>query len=118
MTRLFIYGTLKRGCSNHRWIKDQDFICEACTEPKFRLFNLGGYPGMISDDNGMSIEGEVWQVSGECLKDLDVLEDVEGGEYALEFIQLLPPNNMEPILSYLYKRPIVDRPLAGTSWKE
>jgi gamma-glutamylcyclotransferase (GGCT)/AIG2-like uncharacterized protein YtfP len=93
-------------------------VATASTEPIFNLFNLGGFPGMVRAQNGSSIEGEIWEVDDKCLKELDVLEDVEGGEYALEFIRLLAPHDAEPIRTYIYKRSVAGRPLVGTSWTE
>lgn len=117
MTRVFIYGTLKRGGINHFYMHGQRFVSEASTVAGFRLFDLGGYPGMVRDDAGISIEGELWDVDDKALEKLDELEDVEGGEYALEPVDLLPPHEGESVRSYLYKRSTAGRPLAGKSWR-
>ena len=71
MTRVFVYGTLKRGGENHEWIKSQTFVASARTKPLYRMFDLGGYPGMIRSENGLSIEGEVWDVDEAGLARLD-----------------------------------------------
>lgn len=118
MTRLFIYGTLKRGCWNHHYLHGQRFIATAATEPKFRLFNLGSYPGMVRDQAGISIEGEIWEVDDDCLAQLDVLEDIDGGEYVKAFIALLPPHGDEPVRTYLYGRSVDACPFAGSCWQE
>lgn len=62
------------------------------TQPAYRLYDMGGFPGMVPDEQGtgLSIEGEVWEVSDECLKKLDVLEAVDEGEYLYEVVPLLP----------------------------
>ena len=40
---LFVYGTLKRGFRNHRLLERQQFIREAVTLPRYRLFDRGAY---------------------------------------------------------------------------
>jgi gamma-glutamylcyclotransferase (GGCT)/AIG2-like uncharacterized protein YtfP len=57
---LFVYGTLKRGQRNHRLIADQRFLGEATTEPRYRVFDLGPYPGLVIDEtNGVAVLGEL-----------------------------------------------------------
>lgn len=117
-TRLFIYGTLKRGCSNHHYMAGQRFIGPARTTPLYRLVSMGGYPGMISSEPGRCIEGELWEVDDACLKRLDVLEGVEEGEYAYEVVPLLPPFDAETVWGYRYLRPVDGRPDIGSCWRE
>ena len=88
--RLFIYGTLKRGCYNHHYMHGQQFIDKARTVPIYRLYNLGGYPGMVLADDGLSIEGEVWEIDETCRTQLDVLEGVDDNG------QLICRPNMNP----------------------
>ena len=62
---LFVYGTLKRGCRNHRLIADQRYLGVATTEPRYRLYDLGPYPGLVRDDAaGLTVAGELWEVHG------------------------------------------------------
>ena len=119
LTRLFIYGTLKRGGSNHHYMHGQQFVDVARTVPAYRLHDMGGFPGMVPDDNGtgLSIEGEVWDVSDECRAQLDVLEAVDEGEYLYEGVPLLPPFDQEQIMGYRYARPVTGCPDIGTQWQ-
>jgi gamma-glutamylaminecyclotransferase len=76
-TLLFVYGTLKRGQRNHRLIADQEFIGEAATAPRYRVFDLGPYPGLVRDDtSGLAIRGELFAVTDCCLAELDDFEGV------------------------------------------
>lgn len=114
---LFVYGTLKRGQSNHGYLRGQQFISMAMTQPRYRLHDLGGYPGMVLDEcDGISIHGEIWDVDAECLALLDKLEDIEGGEYIRELIPLLPPHDQAPIEGYRYLRDVSHAPDIGGSW--
>ena len=116
--KLFIYGTLKRGCRNHPYMAGQRFVGEARTAPLFRLVSMGSYPGMVSDEHGRSIEGEVWEVDAACLKRLHVLEGVEEGEYAFEVVPLLAPFDEELVHGYRFLQPVEGRPDVGVVWRE
>jgi gamma-glutamylaminecyclotransferase len=77
VTTLFVYGTLKRGQRNHRLLAGQEFLGGATTAPRYRVFDLGDYPGMICDERtGLAIRGELWAVGECCLAELDDFEDV------------------------------------------
>lgn len=115
--RIFIYGTLKRGDCNASYMAGQDFIGKACTEPRYRMVDGGGYPGMFPvDENGVSICGEVWDVDESCRARLDVLEDVAGGEYEVAKVSLLAPFDGQEVITYIFLRPDKNMPDAGTVW--
>jgi gamma-glutamylcyclotransferase (GGCT)/AIG2-like uncharacterized protein YtfP len=121
--RIFVYGTLKRGLSNHGWMAGQQFIAEAQTESAYRMVDCGGYPGMFPVKlGGVSIQGEIWEVDEAGRQKLDVLEDVEGGEYALEPVRLMDADAatdgvMDPVYTYIYKWSVVGMPDAGVDWR-
>ncbi len=72
---VFVYGTLKRGCRNHAWLRGQIWLGEGVTEPCFAMFDAGGYPAMVrSSERPYAVRGEIWQVDHEGLADLDRLE--------------------------------------------
>ena len=117
--RLFLYGTLKRGLSNHRYMVGQRFLGEARTAPCYRMVDCGGYPGMIAvEKDGLSVRGEVWEVDEACRAELDVLEDVAHGLYALEPVKLLAPFDTGEVRTYVYRWPVAGLPDAGEEWKE
>jgi gamma-glutamylcyclotransferase (GGCT)/AIG2-like uncharacterized protein YtfP len=113
MTRVFVYGTLKRGGENHSWIAGQQFVRTSRTKPVYRMHDLGGYPGMVRDAPGLSIEGEIWEVDAAGLARLDVLEDVAGGEYERVEIEL---EGGEAAEGYLYLREVSGRRDCGACW--
>ncbi|MCE9520233.1 MAG: gamma-glutamylcyclotransferase [Verrucomicrobia bacterium] len=117
--RIFIYGTLKRGDCNARYMATQDFIGEASTEPIYRMVDGGGYPGMFPvNENGVSVLGEVWDVDESCRERLDVLEDVAGGEYEVALVRLLAPFDGQEVLTYIFLRVEKSMPDVGTVWRE
>ena len=115
--RVFVYGTLLRGCTNHFYLAGQTFIKEATTLPRYRMYDLGGFPGMVEvSDEGLSIRGEVWDVDAACLAHLDVLEGIAVGEYARVMIPLLPHDDQ--VEGYVWLRSVTGYPEVGTSWRE
>jgi gamma-glutamylcyclotransferase (GGCT)/AIG2-like uncharacterized protein YtfP len=75
-TKVFFYGTLKRGQRSHHLLRDQEFVGEAKTLPSYRLYNCGPHPALVEDQqNGMVIYGEIWLVNEEALQKLDAYEE-------------------------------------------
>ena len=118
-TLIFVYGTLKRGCSNHHYLAGQKFIGEARTVPGFCLYGLTGYPGMVPKaDDRDGVTGEVWSVGAEALTHMDGLEGIDEGMYRREIIPLLAPYAAKKVQGYIYARPIAGRPDLGATWRE
>jgi len=114
---IFVYGTLKRGHSNHGYLRGQNFLSLAMTQPRYRLHDLGGFPGMVLDENhGTSIHGEVWEIDEDCLKQLDELEGTEIGEYVREPIPLLAPFQDQLVQGYRYLMDVSAAPDLGDAW--
>jgi gamma-glutamylaminecyclotransferase len=116
---IFVYGTLKRGGSNHHYLAGQQFLGEARTAPGFRLYDLGGYPGMIPRANAPEgVTGEIWSVDSEALKHLDGLEGLAEGLYRREPISLLPPFADAPVETFIYAQSVMGRREIGSTWTE
>jgi gamma-glutamylaminecyclotransferase len=113
---LFVYGTLKRGQSRHRYLAGQAFVAVARTRPLYRLFNVGEYPALVRHQEGRSIEGELWEVDEACLRALDRVEGCESGLYAREPVELLPPYDEVSAETYLYGLPVDGLADCGTRW--
>jgi gamma-glutamylaminecyclotransferase len=115
---LFAYGTLKRGASNHAWLNGQRFIAEARTRAGFRLFDLGGYPGLVVDPTDVDgVVGEVWEIDAGCLQRLDEFEGVAEGLYRRDRITLLPPFADQDIEAYVYLHTVIGRREVGSTWR-
>lgn len=119
MTLIFVYGTLKRGCSNHPFLDGQAFVGTAETAPGFALYALDGYPGMVTGaDNPAGVSGEVWSVDDACLARLDELEGTAEGMYRREAVPLRPPFEERQVEAYLYLLGVDGRARLGNSWSE
>ena len=67
---VFVYGTLKKGYSNHQLFKQAEFLAHATTSGI--MLNLGAFPAII---NGKArVFGELYKITPEILAFLDRLE--------------------------------------------
>lgn len=117
-TTLFIYGTLKRGASNHAVLADQTYLGDARTVPGFRLLLVADYPGLVRDPTDTrGVQGELWSVTPVALARLDAFEGVPEKLYRREIIKLLPPSEETVAHTYLYLRNTRGRrPIVSGNW--
>lgn len=120
MTTLFVYGTLKRGGSNHAFLAGQRFLGTARTVAGFTLFSLGTYPGLVpSPEDRDGVTGELWSIDDACLVRLDELEGTAEGLYRRAAIPLAAPAPVASgtaVETYFYLRPLVGHPALGSVW--
>ena len=116
MTRLFIYGTLKRGeCRAHHML-GQRYVGEARTAPRYRMVHCGSYPGLVDvgEERGRAIEGELWQVDAEGLKRLDIVEGTV--EHLFERRAVALADHDGSVEAYYFAGEVRSLPDAGTCW--
>ncbi len=118
MTRVFVYGTLKRGGDNHHYIAYQQFLSPARTPAGYTLYSLGEYPGMVrAPQDTAGVAGELWAVDAACLQQLDLLEGVNEGLYERVPIKLATPADDQPVETYLYLGSVTGRPPLGAEFR-
>jgi gamma-glutamylcyclotransferase (GGCT)/AIG2-like uncharacterized protein YtfP len=72
---LFVYGTLMRGGVRHRILAGQHYLGVARTRPRYALFHLGDYPGLVPcAEGGSTTHGELYEVAGSLVPELDEAE--------------------------------------------
>jgi gamma-glutamylcyclotransferase (GGCT)/AIG2-like uncharacterized protein YtfP len=70
-TKVFVYGTLKKGGHFHEVLQDSRFIGEGAVEGQ--LYNLGAFPGLVQGEG--EVKGELYELAaGVSLECLDHLE--------------------------------------------
>lgn len=108
------------GLEQSSMVARSSFPREARTVPDYQMFDLGGYPGMVSaeEGEGKAIEGEVWEVDKAAMLGLDRLEGVAEGEYALERVQLDGRWAKTVVMGYVYLRSVKGYPEVKGSWME
>lgn len=115
-TFVFVYGTLKRGFCRAGALADQRFIGEAYTVAKYRLVNCGEYPGLLQNESGNSIQGELYAVDADCLQRLDEIEAVDEDLYRREPIELQTPYHQTAAVAYFYHQDASGMPDCGSQW--
>ena len=73
---VFVYGTLRRGGSNHFRMAEAEFVESGSL--RGRLYRIDWYPGLVVDSAGDEIFGDVFRVTP---GQLAVLDEFEGHEY-------------------------------------
>jgi gamma-glutamylaminecyclotransferase len=117
MPSIFVYGTLKRGGTNHHYLRQQTYIAEAQTVPGYTLYKPADYPGLVSAANAQEgVTGEIWEITPECLQALDALEGTAEGLYARKSIPLASPHQGVQVETYYYLPPVEGCPHLGSAW--
>ncbi len=70
--KVFVYGTLKKGKSNHRFLENAEYLGEK-TLWHYALYDLGPFP-CILPRYSFSVKGELYLVTDKELQLLDRLE--------------------------------------------
>lgn len=75
-TRVFVYGTLKRGYGNNSLLSKSEFI-GADTLKGYKMMSKGAFPAIFKTlDEYFRVYGEVYEVDDSTLEILDYLEGV------------------------------------------
>jgi len=106
MTKLFVYGTLKRGYYNwERILKDRSqLVGEATsTDAAFAMYDAESFPILAADPDGDRVIGDVFEVDDEVLARCDSLEGhphwycreereftLDGGDRVTAWVYLIP----------------------------
>lgn len=115
MARIFVYGTLKRGCCRADVLRDQRFVGQARTAARYRLYETGTYPAMVEDEAGLAVEGEIWEVDERCLALLDRIEGVPA-LYQRKPVAIDDPPGIEAD-SYVYQESVAGLADCGCCWQ-
>lgn len=100
MPYLFVYGTLKHGCTLHPLIADTDFLGQATIRGYTIIDN--GVPLAVPALRDCIIRGELYRVTYEHLRRLDV---VESGYVRVRM--RVYPRGGPPLLAHVYIYPSI-----------
>lgn len=118
-TRVFVYGTLRRGCSNFSQMAGAQFIDLARTAPGYTLYRITDYPGMVrTADSTERVSGELWELDPTCLERIDQFEGTHEGLFHRESVELIAPHDNLPAYAYYYGRSIQGLQKIGSLWEE
>jgi gamma-glutamylcyclotransferase (GGCT)/AIG2-like uncharacterized protein YtfP len=111
---IFVYGTLRRGESNHAELGPARYLEDAWTSASYELVDLGHYPALLEGGDD-AVRGELYEVPESWVARLDVFEDVPS-LYERKQIEISGAS----ALGYVMRREIAgDAPrIASGDWSE
>ena len=117
MTKIFVYGTLRKTGRFHHILEKSLFIGAGITPG--RLFDVGSFPAAVFAKNfhAGAIVGEVYEVSKATLRQLDNLEGFRakdmGGSLYLRFPLLVTFESGKVMQAegYAWNRSVADMPI-------
>mmetsp|Transcript_13274 Transcript_13274/g.17728 ORF Transcript_13274/g.17728 Transcript_13274/m.17728 type:complete len:127 (+) Transcript_13274:3-383(+) len=77
MTKIFVYGTLKKNHANNFYLDDSEFISSTNTKEKYVMYTCKNHiPYVVSNKEKIyQINGELYDVD---MRTLDEIDDLEG----------------------------------------
>jgi gamma-glutamylaminecyclotransferase len=111
---LFVYGTLMSDGCRAGVLAGQRFLGNHRTQPGYRLLDLGPYPGLIRQDPGSAIEGELYEIDSGLRARLD---RIEGAPLLFRLEEVELTGHPGPVWTYFYQRGRPGTPVhAGCRW--
>ena len=109
---VFVYGTLRRGGSNHFRMHGAEFV--AAGTVRGRLYRIDWYPGLVADENAGEIIGEIYRLSAGKLRELD---EYEGPEYRREMMEVQADRTTFQAWVWLWNESVDEnRRIVGGDW--
>jgi len=110
---LFVYGSLKKGFKHNYMLGKSTFLREVETEPNYLLYDTGPFPGMIEvkEGDGRCIEGELYEVTDDCLKSLD-----KHVPYAYKKKEVKITGENKQVITHIYDQGVGRFLDCGTRW--
>lgn len=79
MTKVAVYGSLRKGFGNHGRLQGSTLIGTTQTTEKFSMYSLGGFPMVQLEGAKVSpITVEIYECNDDALRSLDQLEGYRG----------------------------------------
>lgn len=102
---LFCYGSLMKNNFNHHYLEGSEYLGDYFTDRGYALF-VAGLPYMVKRKGGGGVQGELYKISPETLKSLDVLEG-HPTFYKREEISVYDFESGNEVKAYAYIHPDV-----------
>ena len=113
---VYVYGSLKRGYALHSLLAHSTFVGTAMTEPLYRLFDLGHYPGLVEWPAGLAVHGELYDVDEATLVELDAAEGVAEELYVRREIRLQQPPSERQVHAWFWLGRVRNATDCGDHW--
>lgn len=94
-----VYGTLKRGYGNNRFLSNATFVSPAVVR-NHRLW-YAGFP-VAQPSDGSTIIGELWEVNDEDEDTIDNMDRLEGTPYMYTRERITAHSDIGSVEAYMY----------------
>ena len=114
-----VYGTLRKGCSNHGYICNGEYMGSFESKPIFSMYSVSNIYPALKLGGTTSVKLEVYEVDDEVLKKLDGLEGYipEGKHNLYDRKKIFTPYGES--LIYIYNHGTNDlQKVTSGDWKE
>ena len=74
MTKIAVYGSLRKNHGNWRWLLNCDPVKTEVVSIPFRMISLGGFPGLIPSAENHDITIEIYDVNDRTYQGIESLE--------------------------------------------
>ncbi|QLG87524.1 gamma-glutamylcyclotransferase [Chitinibacter bivalviorum] len=99
---LFVYGTLKRGLSNHHYLGSARYVAQGITQQRFALYTIE-YPFLSKSPACYQVRGELYLIDAQDLAQVDVLEQ-HPSDYCRELTSIIADDG-QVISAWAYFHP-------------
>jgi gamma-glutamylaminecyclotransferase len=101
--RLFVYGTLKKGYSNHFFLENCKYLGKAISvDQNFQMYEWEwDFPIVSQTNEGYFIKGEIYEVPYDQINAIDILED-HPNWYQRKKRYFILENSNEVISAWIY----------------
>lgn len=103
LTKVGVYGTLKRSGYNSFLLEDSKFLGSFLSEPNYTLYDLGAFPAVVAEGD-TAIFFEVYEVDEQTLQQLNRLEGFLGEGNPFNFYDRMEINSPFGAVSIYYMK--------------
>lgn len=107
-----VYGTLKKGYSNHRLLENYKFKGTELIEGRYKLYDLGPFPGIKPGNGNLFIE--IYEVDDQA--GLNSLDELEGYPYL--YSKNYVDTSFGKVLLYVYNEQINGKLIKNGFWHD
>jgi gamma-glutamylcyclotransferase (GGCT)/AIG2-like uncharacterized protein YtfP len=103
VTKIFVYGTLMKGNSNHKEFLSKARFAGNFIAQGFQIYDFGSYPQLIHNEID-KVKGEIYVIDSDTLERLDMRE-IEGNLFTRKLINVVNDNDdVEEAYTYVYNK--------------
>jgi gamma-glutamylcyclotransferase (GGCT)/AIG2-like uncharacterized protein YtfP len=115
--KVAVYGTLRKHFGNHRLLAESDFLGSEWIDKGFKMVSLGGFPGLVEDEEGQKVLIEVYEINQDTLISCNMLEGYRGeGQSNFYDRKTIETSHGEAFIYYLGQGYAGNPPVESGDW--